>query len=120
MNKFQTQLTEEIIKLYPKEVIDDLYMYINQVPYIQHLISDKRKRARDLPRKENGRIIVDLSNPHILEDMDYFRPVALHYEKKHTFTDLKVNFNPYSEYMKWFREELMRCWYGMTRPEDGE
>ena len=37
--------------------------------------------AKDLPRDNKGRIIVDITHPHILEDMDYFRPTALHYQK---------------------------------------
>lgn len=73
-----------------------------------------------MKRDNNGRIIVDLSEPHILEDMDYFRQTGIHYENTGRFTDLRVNLNPYSEYMKWFKEELRRCWYGMARESDGE
>lgn len=79
-----------------------------------------RPYAKDRPRDESGRIIVDLSNPHILTDMDYFRPAAKHWEEHGCYTKLKVNMHPQSEWMKWFKQEVERCWEGMVRPEDGE
>ena len=96
-NEFQTQLTDEVIEKYPKEVIDTLYDYIENVPFIQRLISPDRKRAKDLPRDSDGKIIVDLSNPHILENMDYFRESAIHFQKYGSYTKLKVNEHPQSE-----------------------
>jgi hypothetical protein len=42
-----------------------------------------------------------LANPHILENMDYFRKPALHFMKYGTYTNLKPNKNPNSPYMKW-------------------
>lgn len=119
-NKYQTQLTPDVIDSYPKEVIAEFYEYLNSVPFIQNLVSKDRKYAKDLERGENGKIIIDLSNPHILEDMDYFRPTALHYQKYGEYTSLKINTNPQSPYMKWFKEEIRRCWHGMVRPSDGE
>jgi hypothetical protein len=96
-NKFQTQVTKEIIDTYPKEVINELYDYINSVPYINNLVSPLRRYAKDMPRDEQGKIIIDLSNPHILEDMDYFRASAIHYEKHGTYTKLKINTHAHSE-----------------------
>lgn len=119
-NEFQTPLTESLIKSLPKEVVDEFWEYVNTVPFIQRLISPDRKRAKDLPRDEEGKIIVDLSNPHILEDMDYFRETAIHYQKYKCFTKLRVNTHPQSEYMRWFKREIWRIWHGMVRPSDGE
>lgn len=120
LNKYQTQITEEITKTYPQEVIEQLYDVINNIPFIKHLISADRPYAKDLPRDEEGKIIVDISKPHILEDMDYFRPTALHYKKHGCFTLLRPNKNPNSEFMKWIVEERRRCWEGLVRPSDGE
>lgn len=119
-NEYQTELTEELISQYPKEVIDELHDYLNTVPYIQRLVAKDRKYACQLERDEEGKIIVDLANPHILEDMDYFRQAAIHYQKHKTFTKLRVNTHPQSEYMKWFKEEIRRIWNGMVRESDGE
>lgn len=120
MNKYQTELTEELVNSLPQEVQDQLFDIINNVEFVKRLISPAREYAKDRPRDDRGRIIVDLANPHILEDMDYFRPSAIHYEKYGTFTNLKPNANPNSEYGKWVREERRRIWDGYVRESDGE
>lgn len=120
MNKYQTELTEELVNSLPQEVQDQLFDIINNVEFVKRLISPAREYAKDRPRDDKGRIIVDLVNPHILEDMDYFRPSAIHYEKYGTFTNLRPNANPNSEYGKWIREERRRIWDGYVRESDGE
>lgn len=120
MNKYQTELTEELVNSLPQEVQDQLFDIISNVEFVKRLISPTREYAKDRPRDDRGRIIVDLANPHILEDMDYFRPSAIHYEKYGTFTNLRPNANPNSEYGKWVREERRRIWDGYVRESDGE
>lgn len=120
MNKYQTELTEELVNSLPQEVQDQLFDIINNVEFVKRLISPTREYAKDRPRDDRGRIIVDLANPHILENMDYFRPSAIHYEKYGTFTNLRPNANPNSEYGKWIREERRRIWEGYVRESDGE
>lgn len=120
MNRFQTELTEELVNSLPQEVQDQLFDIINNVEFVKRLISPAREYAKDRPRDDRGRIIVDLANPHILENMDYFRSSAIHYEKYGTFTNLRPNANPNSEYGKWVREERRRIWDGYVRESDGE
>lgn len=120
MNKYQTQITDELLSRLPQEVQDQLLDIINNVEFVKRLISPARQYAKDRPRDSQGRIIVDLVNPHILEDMDYFRPTALHYKKYGCFTSLRPNANPNSEYGKWIRQERDRCWNGYVRESDGE
>lgn len=120
MNKYQTELTDELVNSLPQEVQDQLFDIINNVEFVKRLISPTREYAKDRPRDDRGRIIVDLTNPHILENMDYFRPSAIHYEKYGTFTNLRPNANPNSEYGKWIREERRRIWDGYVRESDGE
>lgn len=120
MNKYQTELTEELVNSLPQEVQDQLFDIINNVEFVKRLISPAREYAKDRPKDDRGRIIVDLANPHILENMDYFRPSAIHYEKYGTFTNLRPNANPNSEYGKWIREERRRIWDGYVRESDGE
>lgn len=120
MNEYQTELTEELVNSLPQEVQDQLFDIINNVEFVKRLISPTREHAKDRPRDDRGRIIVDLANPHILEDMDYFRPSAIHYDKYGTFTNLRPNANPNSEYGKWVREERRRIWDGYVRESDGE
>lgn len=120
MNKYQTPLTEELLSSLPDEIVEQLYDCINNIPFIRNLVSPDRKYARDLPRDNKGRIVVDLTNPHIIEDADYFRPAAIHYLKHGCYTFLKPNSNPNSEFRKFWDEELRRCWEGYVRPSDGE
>ena len=120
MNKYHTHINDELLSGLPQEVQDQLLDIINNVEFVNRLISPIRQYAKDRPRDSQGRIIVDLANPHILEDMDYFRPTALHYKKYGCFTSLRPNANPNSEYGKWIREERNRCWNGYVRESDGE
>lgn len=120
VNEYQTVITEELLSKYPNEVQKDFWDFVLTVPFIKNLISPDRQRAKDRPRDSQGRIIVDLANPHILEDMDYFRPAALKYMRDGRYTDLRPNRNPNSPYGKWIREEIRRCWEGYVRPSDGE
>lgn len=120
MNEYQTPLTDELLGSLPEEVKEELLDTINSVPLIKRLISPAREYAKDRPRDEQGRIIVDLANPHILEDMDYFRQPALHFMKHKVYTFLRPNSNPNSEYRKHWDEEMRRCREGYVRESDGE
>ena len=120
MNKYQTPLTGELLQTLPEEVIEQLYDCLNNIPFIKNLVSPNRKYAKDLPRDSKGRIIVDLANPHIIEDSDYFRPSALHFMEHGCYTFLRPNSNPNSEYRKFWDEEIRRCYEGYVRESDGE
>ena len=119
LNKYQSTFEDLQLDSYPQEVQDEFMDAINSVPLIQHLISPDRPLAKDCPRDEKGRIIVDLTNPPIIEDTDYFRPVALFYKEHGKMTNLRPNANPNSEFGKWIREEIRRIWYGYVRESDG-
>ena len=101
-NRHQTVLNEELKDSLPKEVWLELLDYISSVEYIKRLIAPEHIRgyAKNRPKSENyndNRIEVDLSNPRILEDMDYFREKALYFEKHGRYTHLTPNPNPKSE-----------------------
>ena len=87
-NEYQSTIEDLKLDSYPKEVQEQFYDFINNVPFIKHLISKDRPRAKDLPRDDQGRIIVDLARPHILEDVDYFRQAAITYQKTGQYTSL--------------------------------
>lgn len=120
LNDRQTPIKDLNLESYPQELQDDFWEFFTGVPLIQELTSKYRKRACDLPKDEDGKIIVDLEHPHILENMDYFRKTAIFFEEHKYYTDLKPNPNPNSEYYKWVKEEIRRCHEGMVRPSDGE
>lgn len=120
MNKYQTELTEELMNTLPQEVQEQLLETLTTVEFVKRLISPDRPYARDLPRDEKGRIIVDITNPHIIEDADYFRQPALHFLKHGCYTFLKPNSNPNSEFRRHWDEEQRRCYEGYVRESDGE
>lgn len=120
VNEFQTPITEDLLSEYPDEVVEWFWDAINSIDAIRWLIDPKRPRAKDLPRDNKGRIIVDIAHPHIIENADYFRQPALHYMKHGCYTFLKPSKNPHSEYRKYWDEEVRRCREGYVRESDGE
>ena len=98
VNTYQTQLTDEVMSNLKEEVRTDLLDVINNVEFVRRLISPDRKYAKDMPKDKSGKIVVDLSNPHILTDMEYFTPAARHFQKHGCYTKLMPNPNPQSEY----------------------
>ena len=118
-NRYQTPVTQELLDSLPSEVAEQLMDCLTSIQFIKNLISPDRLYYKDLPRDERGAAIVDITNPPILEDADYFRQAALHYQKHGCYTFLKPNSNPNSEFRKFWDEERRRCWEGFIRPSDG-
>lgn len=118
-NEYQTPITEELLSQYPDEVREQFMEFISTVPFIQNLISPSRPKIQDLPRDEYGRAIIDITNPPTFENADYFRQAALYFLKEGTYTKLRPNSNPNSEYRKYWDREIERCYNGLLRESDG-
>ena len=118
-NKYQTPVTQELLDSLPPEVAEQLMDCLTTIPFIKNLISPDRPYYKDLPRDNEGKAIVDITNPPILEDADYFRQSALHFMKHGCYTFLRPNSNPNSEYRKFWDEERRRCYEGLIRESDG-
>jgi len=117
MNKYQSVFTEEDFKSLPKDIKSEFYATLDAIPFIKWLIQPeeirgfaKDKTRWDNPnnfkkRKEdiNGRIYVDITKPHILEDVDYFRERALFFNKHGKYTNITPNPNPKSDYVKFWK-----------------
>ncbi len=145
-NSEQTQirtiemLEKEILKVLDEKELPASYMReiklefleaYDSIAFVRNLTAHDRRKASDLKRWNNpyardrvedpeGKIAVDLTNPHILEDMDFFRQAAITWEKTGQYTHLYPNSNPHSQYAQFWREEARRCRDGMVRPSDGE
>lgn len=119
LNEYQTPITEELLESLPEEVQEQLFDCITNIPFIKNLISKDRPRYKDLPRDEYGRAIIDITNPPIMEDANYFRQAAIHFQKHKCYTFLKPNSNPNSEYRKFWDEEVRRILNGYLRESDG-
>lgn len=126
MNKFQTVYTEEDFKGVPREVKNEFYDIIGSIKFIQWLVQSEESRgyAKDRKRWDNpndfidrkeistGRIYVELTKPHILENIDFFRERAIFFDKNGKYTDIPPNPNPKSEYALFWKEEVRRWEYG--------
>lgn len=119
-NSYQTPITQEFMDSMPQEVQDQFMDFVQHVPLIRWMIAPDRPHAKDLPRDKFGRIVTDITKPHILDNMDYFRPSAKFFMENGRYNLLKPNPNPNSEYGKWFFEEVRRCREGYVRESDGE
>lgn len=134
LNKYQTPI-EELSYIYvdektgeqthytwnncPEEIKEEFNEHLATIPFIQHLVSKDRPYCKDLPRDENGRAIWKVTEPPIIEDTDYFRQTAIHFQNTGRYTDLRPNPNPNSAYRKWIEEEVNRIYNGMLRESDG-
>lgn len=118
-NKYQTSVTESLLAKYPDEVRDQFMEMISTVPFIQNLISPSRPYIETLPRDNQGRAIIDITNPPIYKNADYFRQSALFFLENNCYTFLKPNSNPNSEYRKFWDREIDRCYNGLLRESDG-
>ena len=118
-NKYQTPITQELLDSLNEEVRGWFMEAITTIPLIRNLISPSRPLIKDLERDSQGRAIIDITNPPIMENVDYFRQPALFYLKNGCYTFLKPNSNPNSEYRKFWDEEIRRCREGYIRKSDG-
>lgn len=118
-NECQSSLEELKIYDQPQEIQEQFFDYLNNVPFIQWMVSKDRPHAKDLPRDEKGRIIFDVVHPPILDDMDYFREAAISYKTNGVYSQLRPNPNPNSEFKKHWDRELDRSWNYMLRESDG-
>lgn len=118
-NEYQTPITKELLSQYPDEVVEQFMEFISTVPFIQNLISPNRPNIKDLPRDDKGRAIIDITNPPIYEDADYFRQSALFFLENGVYTHLRPNSNPNSGYRKFWDRERDRIYNGMLRESDG-
>lgn len=119
LNKYQTKLTNELLSQQPEIVVEWIDDAITNHEFIRRLIRKDRPYAKDCERDELGRAKLELTNPYIMTDADYFRQSALYFQEHGVYTHIKRNPNPNSEYMRFWKEEIRRCWEGMVRPEDG-
>jgi len=134
LNRYQTPLTIELEKSLPKEVYSELLNMIESVPLINWLVQPESIRgyASDRPkhidlddsddRKQyiDNRIVVDITKPHILDNIDFFRERALFYDKYGVYTSITPDPNPSSEWALFWKEEVRRWKDGLIRPSDGE
>lgn len=119
-NKCQTPLEDLHLEKFPAEVQEQFWDFLNNVPFIRWMVSPDRPLVSELPRDDEGRAIIDITHPPILEDSDYFRPSALAYKaNKGRYVLLRPNANPNSDFGKWLYSQRERGWNGYCNPATG-
>lgn len=119
-NKCQTPLEDLHLEKYPAEVQEQFWDFLNNVPFIKWMVSPDRPLVSELPRDNEGKAIIAITHPPILEDSDYFRPSALAYKaNKGRYVLLRPNANPNSDFGKWLYSQRERGWNGYCNPATG-
>lgn len=119
-NKCQTPLADLHLENYPNEVVEQFWDFLNNVPFIRWMVSPDRPLVSELPRDDEGKAIIDITHPPILEDSDFFRPSAIAFKQnKGKYTNLRPNANPNSDFGKWLYGERDRGWNGYCNPKTG-
>ena len=118
-NRCQTPLEELHLGDYPQEVQDNFFDALNNVPFIKWMVSPDRPLVSELLRDSDGKAIIDVTRPPILENTSFFKSTARVWESTGKYTVLRPNRNPNSDFGRWLREERRRCWEGYTDPSTG-
>ena len=103
----------------PDKIREEVMELVTSIPFIYNLVRRDRKTVLDLPKDKQGRVVVNITEPHVFENMDFFRERALYFQKHGRYTDIYPNNHPNSEWMKFWTEEQRRCLEGYVR-SDGE
>lgn len=119
VNAIQSVITEKKLKKLNLDIRRELYDIIDNIELVQNMIHPDRKYVHQMPKDSEGHVIVDLENPHILENMDYFRQPAINFEQNGKFTNAYPNPHPGSKYTKFWKQQAEYCRNGCFR-EDGE
>lgn len=97
------------------EVLD----FTTNIPLVSWMLNPKRTKVKDLPKDKDGKVIVDITRPHILEDMSYFTKAAQTFKTTGKYCPYYPSRSPNSPYKQFWDEEKRRCLEGYVR-EDGE
>jgi len=102
------------------EGLADLQEFVNSITLLQNMLSPHRPRSKNVTKDSKGKLIVDITNPHILENMSYFTKAGDRFKKTGKYTEAYPSRDINSPYRKFWDEEKRRCKYGYVRKADGE
>ena len=119
-NKYQTPITRQLKEELDPEVFANLMEFINSVHFVKRLVAKDRPTVKEMPKDKRGRVIVDFTNPHILEDMEYFIQDRIRFEKYGYYTAAKFSKNPNSDYIRYWDEQMRRSLEGYVNKKTGE
>ena len=101
------------------EGYSELLDFTTNIPLVVWMMNPKRTRVKDLLKDKSGKAIVDITKPHILENMSYFTKAADTFKTTGKYCPYYPSRSPNSPYKKFWDEEMRRCLEGYVRA-DGE
>ena len=118
-NACQTPFEELELGKYPSEIQEQFFDYLNNVPFIKWMVSPDRPYISELPKDSEGKAIIDVTHPPILENSQFFSQMAKTWQDTGTYIPFRPNRNPNSDFSKLLLEERRRGWEGLTDPSTG-
>ena len=118
-NSIQSPLTNLFLEL-PLEVREDVLSALEDIEFVKRLTSKDRPTIDKVEKYDDGRIKVDITNPHILSDMDYFRQPGLYFKKHGRYIDALPSTFKNSIWGKYWKEEARKCLTYVVNPNTGE
>jgi hypothetical protein len=97
----------------------ELVELMTTIPLVGYMTNPERRRVKDMPKDKDGKVIVDFSKPHILENMSYFTKVREVFLSTGKYCEYYPSKSPNSPYKQFWDEEIKKCLEGVVR-EDGE
>ena len=119
VNEYNSPLDDAFYLDLNGDIVENIKAAIDEVVFIQRLISPNMPTVEERPKYDDGRVIVDVTVPHRLKNMSYFTTAADHFRKHGCYTTLPPNKHPKSAYYLFWTEEKRRIKHGLVRP-DGE
>ena len=119
LNSHQTPI-EHFKESLPREAYSDLTQAFEEYEYIRRFTSSSRITVDKLEKDAEGKILVDLSSPHILSDMDYFRKQAIKFKQTGKYTEAIPSANKRSAWAVFWKEEARKCLSIAVNPKTGE
>lgn len=118
-NKFQSSLEEIDFFSWPDEIREQFLECITVIPFIHNLISPSRPYVQDLARDEEGKAIIDFTNPPLYTNADFFTPTANLYKEKGVLNPYHPSKNPQSDYARYLGTDVRRSYNGYLNHETG-
>ena len=119
-NKYQTDIDKKLKDSLPDDVWINLLDFVDSVEFVKKCIAPDRPYVADMPKDENGYVLVDIANPHILENMEFFIQDRLHFDQHGYYNASKKSFDPNSAYRIYWDEQKRRSLEGYENEETGE
>jgi hypothetical protein len=119
VNEFNTPLDDRYYIGLARDIIEDIHASLDEITFVRRLLSPNIRHVSQLDKDADGKIVIDVTDPHILEGMSFFTVAADHYRKHGCYTLMTPNKHPKSTYYLYWKEEKRRIKEGLVR-DDGE